>query len=427
MTPQSQSHDESRPGRERPARLSVDLATPEPIPAEGIRAAAALMESGALFRYAEIDEIGSPVAALESEFGTRVGRRYAVAVNSCGAALYMGLHCLDVGPTEAVLLNSWTLAPVPGAVAHVGAKPVFVETGEDLTIDLNDLRVRAAEYQGSVLLLSHMRGHIANMTEVTAICHEHGLRLVEDCAHSLGGNWDGQATGTFGEVGCFSTQTYKHLNSGEGGLLVTDDEEIAARAILASGSYRLHAQHTSRPPLDRFEPFLDQEPNHSMRMNAIAAAVLLPQLPLLEDRISRWRMLYDRLARGLRDIEGIRLPRRDGREHFVGSSLQFWVTGSDHAGIARFCTVADELGVHVKWFGAHRPAGFTSNYRSWSYASASNLPRTDTLLAGLCDLRLPLALDEAGCDHVVEILGYALQEARATPKHPGEIHEEGTT
>ena len=149
-----------------------------------------------------------------------------------------------------------------------------------------------------------------------------------------------------------------------------------------------------------------------MRLTAVAAAALLPQLPLLPERLARWRRLYDRLARGLMDLDGLRLPRRDKREDFVGSSLQFFVDDSV-VDIDRFCAVADELGVHVKWFGSERPAGFTSSYRSWAYARASRLPRTDALLAGLCDLRVPLALDVADCDHVVEILAYALETAKA--------------
>lgn len=413
------SHPESR---RRPEPLDVDLATPEPIPRAGIEAAVALMESGALFRYTESAPEDSPVAAWESEFASYVGQKYAVAVNSCGAALYLALHCQGVGPGDHVLLNSWTLAPVPGAVAHVGARPVFVETSADLTIDLDDLRVQASAHPGSVLLLSHMRGHIPDMARVVAICDEFELRLVEDCAHSLGGGWDGQATGTFGLVGCYSTQTYKHLNSGEGGLLVTDDEEIAARAILASGSYRLHAQHISRPQLSAFAGVLGSEPNHSMRLNALAAAVLRPQLPLLPDRVHRWRHLYERLSAGLVNLPSLRLTQRPAQEEFVGSSLQFFVHLEPER-IARFCEVADQLGVHVKWFG-DRPTGFTSTYRSWTYATSPQLPQTDALLGRLCDLRVPLVLDETACDHVVEILTHAMSEASRDPLPTPFHHDE---
>jgi dTDP-4-amino-4,6-dideoxygalactose transaminase len=405
-------------GPDRPEPLGLDLAAAEPIPPRGIEAALDLMRSGALFRYAEVAGQPSHVAEWESEFAGYLGRRYAVATSSCGSALYLALHCLGVRRDEPVLVNAWTLAPVPGAVSHVGARAVLVETTEDLTVDLDSLRERAAEHPGAVLLLSHMRGHIADMHAVLALSAEFGLRLVEDCAHSLGGGWDGRATGTFGAVGCFSTQGYKHLNSGEGGMLVTDDDEVAARAVLASGSYRLHGQHHSRPPLSVFEPLLGQEPNHSMRMSALAAAVLRPQLPLLDERVKRWRALYDQTARGLADLPDLRLPRRPAEEQFVGSSLQFSVPDLSGQQIQVLCREAGDLGVRLKWFGAPEPSGFTATYRSWEYADPAPLPATDRVLACLLDLRVPMALTSEQAERLVAIVAYALSCARAVPGAP---------
>lgn len=373
------------------------------------------MRTGRLFRYAEYGGEPSEAAAWESEFATYLGRRHAVAVNSCGASLYMALHCLGVQTGEPVLVNSWTLAPVPGAVHHAGARAVLVETTPELTVDLVDLERRAAEHPGSVFLLSHMRGHIADMDAVATICATYRLRLVEDCAHSLGGTWDGRMAGTFGLVGCFSTQTYKHLNSGEGGLLVTDDDEVAARAILASGSYMLYGQHTSRPDLSVIDALVPQEANHSMRLTNLAAALLRPQLEELPQRVEGWNARYARIAAGLRDLPGLRLPSRPPKERFVGSSLQFFVETLDQEGIEAFCVVAAELGVNVKWFGAPVPTAFTSAYRTWAYAERPEMAATDLVLAKLCDIRIPLAMSLDDCDQVAHIIAYALQHA-TTPR-----------
>ena len=397
----------------RPPALDVDLATQDPLPDEAIEEAVQLMRSGALFRYAETGAVGGAAALLEVELAQTLGRRYAIGVNSCGSALYLALHCLGVGVGDVVLMNSWTLAPVPGAVAHAGARSVLVETTEDLTIDLDDLEVIAARHPGSVLLLSHMRGHIADMPAVVRICDAHGLKLVEDCAHSLGATWSARPTGTFGAIGCFSTQGYKHLNSGEGGFLVTDDDDVAARAVLASGSYMLYGQHTSRPPLEHIARFADAEPNHSMRMTNLAAVLLRPQLRSLPERVAGWNERYTRLADGLRALPGVRLPRRHRAEGFVGSSLQFFVEDLSPGRADTFCALADGLGVHVKWFGAPLPVAFTSNYRRWAYAERPALPRTDAVLARLFDIRVPLALPVDRCADVVAILSHALTAARA--------------
>lgn len=396
---------------QRPARLDVDLSTPDPIPEEGIARATELLRTGKLFRYGEVASGGSEAALWESEFAAFVGRRFAVAVNSCGASLYLALHCLGVRAGDTVLVNSWTLAPVPGAVQHAGARAVLVETTPELTVDLDDLRRQAQEHPGSVLMLSHMRGHVADLDAVMSICRDHELRLVEDCAHSLGASWGGRPTGTFGAIGCFSTQTYKHLNSGEGGLLVTDDDDIAARAVLASGSYMLYGQHTSRPAIEHFDALAPVEPNHSMRLTSLAAAVLRPQLRTLPARVEQWNVRYDRLTAGLSRLPEVRLTRRPPQERFVGSSLQFFLDGFSPEQISVFCGTTDELGVHVKWFGAPQPLGFTSTYRSWAYARRPELAGTDDVLSRLLDIRVPVALPLERCDDVVTIIAYALTRA----------------
>ena len=128
-----------------------------------------------------------------------------------------------------------------------------------------------------------------------------GELVIEDCAHTMGASWSGRPTGTFGDVACFSTQTFKHINSGEGGLLVTDNEDFAARAMLRSGSYMLYSQHGARPGLEVFDRHRLTTPNCSMRMSNLVAAILRPQLPLIEERNNRWRAIYDRLAPMIED------------------------------------------------------------------------------------------------------------------------------
>ena len=185
-------------------------------------------------------------------------------------------------------------------------------------------------------MLSHMRGHITNMDRIMEICNVHDLVLIEDCAHTMGARWDGKKSGSFGAVACFSTQTYKHMNSGEGGLLVTDDPDLIARAIIYSGSYMLYERHTSRPGMDVFESIKTMVPNYSCRMDNLRAAILRPQLKVLDVQCERWNKRYRILEQGLNAIRGITCPPRDPRETYVGSSIQFSLTGQDEATIKRF-------------------------------------------------------------------------------------------
>ena len=392
--------------------FSGDLSAPDSIPEESIEAAVRLMRDGRLFRYGE-DRNSLPEAALlEEEYAAFMGRKYCVAVNSCGCSLFIALRAAGVVPGDKVLVNAFTLAPVPGAIAHAGAEPVLVDIDDRYVIDIADLDRKAAESGARVLMLSYMRGHIPDMPAVMAVCERHGLTVIEDCAHTMGAGWNGKLTGTFGAIGCFSTQTFKHINSGEGGLLVTDDEDMAAKAILLSGSYMLYAQHRARPDMEVFDRHRFTTPNCSMRMSGLVASILRPQVAEIESRNQRWRDIHACLAPLVDAIEHITVPARPAAEEFVPSSLQFSLVDLDDDGAKRFLAAADAHGVHVKWFGAEGPVGFTSRHDHWRYIETTDsVPNADRVLHGLCDLRLPLWLGEDDCVTIAAVLREAMAEA----------------
>jgi dTDP-4-amino-4,6-dideoxygalactose transaminase len=397
-----------------PSRLALDLGAPPPVPDAGIAAAEAVLRSGWTHRYGETLGDASEVALLEAEFAALLGARYCVAVNSCGSAMFLALLGAGVRPGDRVLMNAFTLAPVPGAIAHAGAEHVLVEITPDLVPDLDDLARKARASGARHLLLSHMRGHIADMTRLTGICAELGIAVIEDCAHTMGASWAGRPTGTFGIAGCFSLQAYKHVNGGEGGLIVTDDEDLAARAVLHSGSYMLYRQHRARPADEVFARWKDVTPNYSLRMSNLVAAIARPQLPLLEERARIWNDRYGRLAALLGAIPGIRLPRRPQEEAFVQSSIQFAVAGLDAAAFARFLAACRARGVYLKWFGAREAEGYTSVSAHWRYlADPHTPPATAAALERLCDMRIPLAMEDADCAVVAEIVAEELAAARA--------------
>jgi len=366
----------------------------EPIPEEGIAAAVAVLRHGRLHRYNTLGDEIAETALLEEAFAAATGARYCLAVASGGYALGCALRAAGVGPGDAVLTNAFTLAPVPGAIAALGARPVLVETTENLTIDFDDLDAKARASGARVLMLSHMRGHICDMDRMVAFCAGAGLTLIEDCAHTMGAAWAGTPSGRHGAIGCYSTQTYKHMNAGEGGLIVTDDADLAARMILLSGSYMLYPRHRAAPGPEVFERLRYDTPNVSGRMDNLRAAILRPQIPTLPDRVARWNRLYGRLEAALRDTPGVALCHRPQAESFVGSSFQFRLPGRDAAAMADLECRSAARGVELKWFGAAEPAGFTSRHDSWRYAGRQSLPQTDRVLATLLDLRLPLTFTE---------------------------------
>ncbi|MCU0829680.1 MAG: DegT/DnrJ/EryC1/StrS family aminotransferase [Tabrizicola sp.] len=371
-------------------RFTGSFTQQEPIPEAGIEAAVAVLRHGRLHRYNTVAGEVAETALLEEEFAAYVGAKYCLALASGGAAMACALRALQVKPGELVLSNAFTLAPVPGAIASLGAKPLFVDVTEDLTIDLDDLERKAARSFARVLLLSHMRGHVCDMERLMALCDELELRVIEDCAHTMGAKWRGVPSGRHGAIGCYSTQTYKHMNSGEGGFLVTDDAELAARAVLLSGSYMLYARHRAAPSPEVFDRLKLDVPNVSSRMDNLRAAILRPQIAMLDDRRARWRVLYHAMEAGLAGVPGVRLIPRPQHEDYVGSSFQFLLPGWEAERVAAFVAAVAARGVELKWFGAADPQGFTSRYAHWRYAEPVALPATDRVLAGLIDMRLPL-------------------------------------
>ncbi|MHA7868502.1 MAG: DegT/DnrJ/EryC1/StrS family aminotransferase [Salipiger thiooxidans] len=383
-------------------RFTGNFTQQEPIPDAGIEAALSVLRHGRLHRYNVAAGELSETALLEQEFAAATGARFALAVASGGYALGCALRAVGVGPGDRVLTNAFTLAPVPGAIASVGAVPVFVEVTESLVIDLDDL---AAKLDGArALMLSHMRGHLCDMDRLMALCDAAGVVVIEDCAHTMGAAWDGVPSGRHGAVGCYSTQTYKHMNSGEGGFLVTDDEEIAARAVILSGSYMLYERHLAAPGPEVFERVKYHTPNVSGRMDNLRAAILRPQLALLDDQVRRWNERYRVVEDGLRDTPGLTVVERHEKETYVGSSLQFllldWAPEMVQEALAR-CA---DRGVELKWFGGAEPVAFTSRYDSWRYAESVPMPASDRILAGIVDMRLPLTFSLEDCAQIARIV-----------------------
>jgi dTDP-4-amino-4,6-dideoxygalactose transaminase len=384
-----------------------DLSTAEPIPEEAIERAVELMRSGRLHRYGEQGTGYPEPSLLEQEFASYVGSKYCVAVSSCGAAMLIALKALGVKAGDKVLTSTFTLSPVPGAIAHAGADAILIETTPDYMTDMADLAFKAATSGAKVFLLSHMRGHIADLEAAKAICDRHGIAIIEDCAHTMGAKWDGQYTGTWGRVGCFSAQTYKHINSGEGGLLVTDDDDVVAQAILMSGCYMMYDQHLSKPSSDVFERWKYLTPNFSMRMSNLAAALLRPQIAQLAERGRRWNHIYATLERELTKTECISIPRRNVKEEFVASSIQFTLNLKPHQ-IEMFLKECNLRGLYIKWFGTPNPIAFTSNYEHWHYLSSKpDIPHSKAVLNQLMDLRTPLSLTDEDCVLIGKIVAVA--------------------
>ena len=376
----------------------------EPIPQAGIDAALRVMQHGRLHRYNVVQGEVAETVSLELEFAAYMGAKFCLSVASGGYALAAALRAVDLGQGDKVLTNAFTLAPVPGAIANAGGVPVFVEVTEDLVMDLDDLQIKIASTGARYLMLSHMRGHIVDMDTLMAICDTAGVIVVEDCAHTMGAKWNGVLSGRHGRVACYSTQTFKHINSGEGGLLITDDAQVMARATMLSGSYMLYGSHAAGAPDKAFKDISLDTPNCSGRMDNLRAAILRPQLAALDGQVEKWNARYRRMEAGLKNVAGLRLIIRPEKEYYVASSFQFALPNWNKNKVRDVQKRCAARGVELKWFGGDAPTGFTSRHDSWRYVDAQELPQTDRVLSGLLDMRLPLTFSLEDCDLLAAII-----------------------
>ena len=386
----------------------------EAIPEQAKQRVMELLDSGRLHRYNTVGSELSDAAMLEQEYAQYQGRKYCLACTSGGYGIHIALRAMGLQVGDEVLTNAYTLAPVPGAIHAAGGRPVLVEIDENYHLDLADLKAKAEASNAKILLLSLMRGHIPNMQQLMTLCNELGIKVLEDCAHTMGASWDGIKSGNFGQVAAFSLQTYKHMNTGEGGLVVTDDAEIAARLIMHSGSYMLYERHGAAPAPEVFENIRLVSANMSGRMDNMRAALGLAQLPNLDKNCERWNHRYNLLNAAIGAVSGVDIPTRDKRESFVGSSIQFRPTALKMDQMPDFIAACAAQGVELKWFGESQPKAFTSRYDSWHYISPMpHLPSTLEALDRTLDMRVPLTFVDEDCLLIGAVIAQVMAEFMA--------------
>ncbi len=381
-----------------------DVHQAEPIPAAARAAIEELLQSGDLFRYTAPEN--APVALLEAEFAQMIGSKYALAVSSCSAALFLSLKALGLPRDARVLIPGFTFAAVPSAVVHADCVPVLCEVGDNYRVDMVDFE---AMLDGvSAVIISHMRGHTSDMDAIMALCDARGIPVVEDAAHSLGTTWNGQNIGTIGKIGCFSFQSYKMINAGEGGILITDDADLVAQAIIMSGAYEHNWK--KHPVLqDAFATWQNKLPLYNLRMSNLSAAVIRPQLPELARRVRDGLTNHDYVAARLETSPHIEVPAPLAPERRAPDSIQFNLVGLKDEDIRAFAAAAKSRGVTVQVFGQSNDNARA--FWNWEFlGEVPDLPQTRAMLMRACDVRLPVRLTKAELDIIADLLLDAMTE-----------------
>jgi dTDP-4-amino-4,6-dideoxygalactose transaminase len=384
----------------------------EPIPEAAREEIERLLSSGDLFRYTAPEN--APVTLLETEFAEMMGTKYALAVSSCSAALFLSLKALGLPRGARVMIPAFTFAAVPSSIVHADCEPVLCECGDNYRIDLNDFHAKLESVQA--VIISHMRGHTSDMNAIMEACDARGIPVIEDAAHSLGTEWNGRKIGTIGKIGCFSFQSYKLLNSGEGGILITDDADAVARAIIMSGAYehmwkKHKARHgeNSNDLVEALERWQNQLPLYNLRLSNMSATIVRSQLPEVPRRVRDGRRNHDHVAELIAASPWIDVPEKLEDEVRAPDSLQFNLVGLSDDETRAFQDAAAARGVKVQVFGMS-----TDNARAfWNWQFIQDLPelpKTRAMLMRACDTRLPARLTLEQCDTVAEALIAAAED-----------------
>ncbi len=377
----------------------------EPIPDAARAEIERLLSSGDLFRYTAEQ---SPVALLEQEFADAIGAKYALAVASCSQALFLSMKALDLPRGARVLVPAFTFAAVPSAVIHADCVPVLVEVADNYRIDMADFEAKLKS--ADAVLISHMRGHTSDMDAIMALADARGLPVIEDAAHSLGTKWHGRNIGTIGRIGCFSFQSYKLLNAGEGGILITDDADIIARAVIMSGAYEHNWK--KHPVLqDRFAHWQNRLPLYNTRLNNLSAAIIRPQLDEMARRVHDGRRNHDYVAEALEASPWLTVPEKLGPEERAPDSIQFNLLDMTEDEARAFQDAAAARGVKVQIFGLS--ADNARAFWNWQFiGEIPDLPQTRAMLMRACDARLPARLTRSDCDFVSAALVGAAEDVK---------------
>ncbi|WJS95152.1 DegT/DnrJ/EryC1/StrS family aminotransferase [Flavobacterium johnsoniae] len=247
---------------------------------------------------------------FEKKFADFIGAKYACAVNSCTAALHLGIDALGIKAGDKVLIPSMTFAATGEVVRYIGAEIIPIDTEYGTNLITPEILEKALEKHKDIklLIVVHYGGQAAQIKELIEICNRHGIKIMEDAAHAFPTRKDGQLVGNFGDITCFSFYANKTITTGEGGMLVTNDENIYKRVK----TMRLHGinrdiwdRFTSKTPSWEYDVI---DAGYKYNMPDLAAAIGLGQLEKAELFRSERQKAVEFYYEKLKDLSMIDLP-----------------------------------------------------------------------------------------------------------------------
>jgi dTDP-4-amino-4,6-dideoxygalactose transaminase len=329
---------------------------------------------------------GPKVAQLEARFGELFGSPHVVAVNNGTTALIAALQVLDLQPGDEVITSPFTFVATLNAILEAGATATFADIrADDFNIDPASVAERVTD-RTKVLLPVHLYGQMADMDPLVALATARGLRILEDSAQSHGASYKGKYAGSYG-LGAFSLYATKNITTGEGGLITTDDDDLADRLrLLRNQGMRAR--------------YVYEMAGNNYRLTDLQAALGIPQLERYAQTVAKRQSNADRLIDGLSDIPGVIVPRQlDGRGH-VWHQFTVRITAEARVGRDAFVEALAKRGVGS---GIYYPKLVTDYdaYRSHPRVIPSDVPVATQVVEQVLSLPVHTALSDADLEEVI--------------------------
>lgn len=265
-----------------------------------------VLDSGVLSDYigAWCDQFygGTEVKSFERACEARFNVKHAITVNSWTSGLICAVGALDIEPGDEILVSPWTMCATATAILVWNAVPVFVDIERD-TFNMDPDKIAARiTHKTKAIMVPDIFGHSAKMQEILEVARQHGLSVIEDAAQAPGAMYRGKKVGTVGDIGGFSLNYHKHIHTGEGGIIVTDDDTLAERM-------RLIRNHAEAVTAARPELPLNNMIGFNFRLGEMEAAIGKAQLQKLDAILDRRRSEAEALLKGLQGLDGLQLPQ----------------------------------------------------------------------------------------------------------------------
>lgn len=347
---------------------------------------------------------GQMVESFEEKLKEFIGCKYALVVNSCTSALHLALIAIGIEPGDKVLIPTLTFSATAEAVTYVGGHPILMDIDPKDGLVTPELLIRTLDEVSDVkaIIIVHYGGQVANMksiqgTGIVDICRKRNIKIIEDCAHSFGSKLGNQHSGTFGDVGCFSFYANKCITTGEGGLVVTDNPEIATRI----SCLRLHGMSSSTFKRNGWEYDIS-ELGYKYNMSDINAAVGVAQLEKADFFRKKRQHIANLYSSYLYNDNNIELLRTTKGDHTHSWHL-FPVLINSQLGIRNevYRSMKNE-GIHLSVH--YKPLHIMTAYKKYIYSDENHFVGADEFYRKCISLPIYPDLNDSDVNYIIKTL-----------------------